>query len=124
MLISIEVLLAENSFYREQADNLQLSEMKQKEENTCTKPKNKRPSRNTLFDEIEEQKQNEENYSQHDRTSPDFIQELYKKLFHDLKEHLPAQFFNKKETPKKLSTEKIDQIESRKQELNAPKTYA
>ncbi|KAL3281452.1 hypothetical protein HHI36_004661 [Cryptolaemus montrouzieri] len=81
-------------------------------------------SRNTLFDEIEEQKQNEENDSQHDRTSPHFIQELYKKLFHDLKEHLPAEFFIKKETPKKLSNEETNQIESRKQGINVPKTDA
>ncbi|KAL3284639.1 hypothetical protein HHI36_018793 [Cryptolaemus montrouzieri] len=80
MLTSIEVLSVENLFYREQADNLQLIERKQQEENTCAKPKNKRPSRNTLFHEIGEQKQNEENDSQHDRASPDFIQELYKKI--------------------------------------------
>ncbi|KAL3266462.1 hypothetical protein HHI36_010634 [Cryptolaemus montrouzieri] len=71
MLTSIGALSAENSFYREKADNLQLSEMKQQEENTCTKPKNKRPR-----------------------------------------------------TPRKLSTEEKDQIESRKQVLNTPKTYA
>ncbi|KAL3282709.1 hypothetical protein HHI36_005881 [Cryptolaemus montrouzieri] len=47
---------------------------------------------------------------------------LCKGPIHDLEEHLSAKFFNKKETPKKLRTEV--QIKSRKQGLNAPKTYA